>query len=90
MYDIVEDIQSDLLDQEQDIMSNVNQYHTTLQEASIQTEETRVSVLETMTQLEEVEDNRSITFVIFFMLPMILLIIGITAFVLGIKMCFKV
>lgn len=90
MYDIVVNIQSDLLDQEDDIMSDVNEYYTILKETKVQTEETRVSILETMTQLESVEDNRSITFVIFFMLPMILLIIGITAFCLGIKTCFKI
>jgi len=83
MYDSVEQVQREMLDQEDAILSDARDYQTQVQNAYDQTEEMRVSVLDTMSSIESVEDSRSVAFAIFFMVPMILLILGVCAFVKG-------
>jgi hypothetical protein len=83
MYDIVGEIQRDLLDDEDEIMADVLDYQQQVQTASEQTTTMKDSVLETMDLIESVEDNRSVVFAIFFMIPMVLLIFGFCGWFLG-------
>jgi len=77
MYAVVGDIQSEMLDEEDAIMSDAREYQTQVQNANDQTVTMRTNVLDTMSLIESVEDNRSVVFAVFFMIPMFLLVIGL-------------
>jgi len=77
MYDVVGEVQTEMLDEEDAIMADARDYQTQVQNANDQTVTMRTNVLDTMSLIESVEDNRSVVFAVFFMIPIFLLVIGL-------------